>query len=195
MADNAEALYAKAMDMFEVSDRLVIEGFIESDKEISQRNRAIQRYLAEARRYIKSNGETENQDEQELNFILRFSTAMDNIGDIVSYNLARLATKRIDRGVVFSTAGFEELKSIHKNVTKLIQMEITAFASNGVTKQKQKMKLIGSIKQIGQDSLANHHQRLSERKPSSLGTSSIHVDAVRDMLQVVDYLSHLKFSQ
>ena len=58
---------------------------------------------------------------------------------------------------------------------------------------KQKMKLIKSITQLGRESLANHHKRLSKGKSSSTGTSSIHVDAVRDMLQVADYLSHLEF--
>lgn len=194
LADNTEALFAKALEMFEASDRLVIEGFIESDNEINARNKAIQRYLAEARRYIEFKDETVNEDEQHLDSILRFASTMENIGDIVSYNLARLANKRIDRGVVFSTAGYEELSSIHAEVVKLIQLEITNFASDGNAKPKTKLKLINSISQLGQESLTKHRQRLSDRQPTSMGTSSIHVDAVRDMLQVVDYLSHLKFN-
>ena len=193
LADNTEALFAKALEMFEASDRLIIERFIESDNEINERNKAIQRYLSEARRYIQSKDDNEHDDELELDAILRFASTMENIGDIVSYNLARLANKRIDRGVVFSANGYEELSSIHAKVVKLIQMEVTAFASNGKPNQKQKVKLINSITQLGQESLANHHKRLSEGKASSIGTSSIHVDAVRDMLQVADYLSRLDF--
>ena len=195
LADNSEALFAKSLEMFEASDRMIIEGFIESDIEINERNKAIQRYLAETRRHIRSNDDKENghEQEQELDLILRFASTMENIGDVVSYNLARLANKRIDRGVVFSDTGYEELSSIHAKVVKLIQMEVTAFASNGKPNQKQKVKLVNSITQLGQESLANHHKRLSEGKASSIGTSSIHVDAVRDMLQVADYLSRLEF--
>ena len=192
LADNTEALFAKALEMFEASDRLIIERFIESDNEINERNKAIQRYLSEARRYIQSKDDAEN-NEHELDTILRFASTMENIGDIVSYNLARLANKRIDRGVVFSSAGNEELSLIHAEVVKLIQMEVTAFASNDKPNQKQKTKLLNSITQLGQESLASHHRRLSERKTTSIGTSSIHVDAVRDMLQVADYLSRLEF--
>jgi phosphate:Na+ symporter len=194
LADNTEALFAKALEMFEASDRLVIEGFVEADNEINARNKAIQRYLAEARRHIQLEDKNKNSDEQDLDSILRFASTMENIGDIVSYNLARLANKRIDRGVVFSAAGQEELSMIHAEVVKLIQTEITNFASHGKAKQIPKKKLINSITQLGQESLANHHLRLSDRKTTSIGTSSIHTDAVRDMLQVVDYISHLKFN-
>jgi len=192
LADNTEALFAKALEMFEASDRLIIEGFIEGDKEINERNKAIQRYLAEARRYIQS--KDNDDDEQRLDSILRFASTMENIGDIVSHNLARLANKRIDRGVVFSAAGYEELSLIHAEVVKLIQMEIRNFASDGKAKQTPKKKLINSISQLGQESLAQHRLRLSDRKTTSIGTSSIHMDAVRDMLQVVDYISHIKFN-
>ncbi len=194
LADNTEALFAKALQMFEASDRLVIEKFIRCDAEINARNKAIQGYLSETRRYIHQKAEDKHNQEQDLDEILRFASTMENIGDIVSHNLARLANKRIDRGVVFSSAGYEELSLIHTEVLNLIQMEITHFAAHRKTKQKPKKKLIQSITALGQESIASHRLRLSDRKTTSIGTSSIHMDAVRDMLQVVDYLSHIEFN-
>ena len=195
LADNTEALFGKALHMFAATDRLVIEKFIEKDKEINARNKAIQRYLSETRRHIhhKDSSDSERQYEQPLDEILRFATTMENIGDIVSYNLARLAIKRLDRGVVFSSEGEEELNLIHAQVLNLIQLEITNFASQGEVKSS-KEKRIESIIQLAQESMAQHRLRLSHRRSSSIGTSSIHQDAVRDMLQVVGYISHIQTS-
>jgi phosphate:Na+ symporter len=194
LADNTEALFGKALQMFDATDRLIIEQFIERDKEINARNKAIQRYLSETRRYIHSRNGNNSSQEERLDEILRFSTTMENIGDIVSHNLARLAIKRIDRGVVFSSEGQEELNLIHTEVLKLIQLEITNFASDGKVKNKPRNKLVESINQLGQESIFNHRRRLSDRKSSSIGTSSMHQDAVRDMLQVVGYISNMDIS-
>ena len=209
LADNTEALFGKALQMFDAADRLIIEQFIEKDKEINARNKAIQRYLSETRRHIRNKdqsnknqsnkNDSNNNHEHRLDEILRFSTTMENIGDIVSHNLARLAIKRIDRGVVFSSEGEEELNLIHAQVLNLIQLEITYFAAIGEVKSQSKKnlakkRLIESIEQLGQESIAQHRLRLSDRRSSSIGTSSIHQDAVRDMLQVVGYISHIEVS-
>ncbi len=195
LADNTEALFDKALHMFDATDRLVIAKFTEKDKEINARNKAIQRYLSETRRHIHKNQNKNHDSEQpyeaQLDEVLRFATTMENIGDIVSYNLARLAIKRIDRGVVFSSEGEEELNLIHAQILHLIQLETTNFASQGEAKKSQ-ATLITSIKQLGQESIAQHRLRLSNRRSSSIGTSSIHQDAVRDMLQVVDYISQIQ---
>ncbi len=196
LADNTEALFDKALQMFVATDRLIIEQFIEKDKEINARNKAIQRYLSETRRYIHKRhaDDSDPNDEHQLDEILRFATTMENIGDIVSYNLARLAIKRIDRGVVFSSEGEEELNLIHTQVLNLIRLEITNFSAQGEVKIKSKQKLIESINQLCQQSIAQHRLRLSHRRSSSIGTSSIHQDAVRDILQVVGYISHIQTS-
>lgn len=88
---------------------------------------------------------------------------------------------------------------IHAQVLNLIQLEITYFATGNFASvseanRKSKKRLIESIEQLGQESIAQHRLRLSDRRSSSIGTSSIHQDAVRDMLQVVGYISHIELS-
>ncbi len=194
LADNTETLFSQALEMFEVSDRLVIDNFTASDKEINERNKAIQRYLSEVRRHIHKKEAHNSVDEQNLDEILRFSATLENIGDVVSYNLARLAIKRLDRGIGFTPEGHEELTLIHGEVLKLIQIEITNFASEAKMQEKARIKFIDSIIKLGQESINNHRLRLSQRKSKSIGTSSIHQDAVRDLLQVVSYISNIRHS-
>ena len=191
LADNTEAMFAKALDMFLVDDRLGIDQLIAWDKNINIGNKAIQKYLSEVRRHVQPE---KNNFETELDNILRFSTTMENIGDIVSYNLSRLAIKRQQRGVTFSSEGLDELSSIHGEVLRLIRLEITRFGVAEETGKKKKKNLVDSINQMGQQSIVNHRLRLSNRQSNSLDTSSIHQDAVRDLLQVVNLVSHIELA-
>lgn len=180
LADNTEALCGAALTMFEATDRSVINQFAARDKEINARNKAVQRYLSEVRRHT-----VERDDEAMLDQILRFATTMENIGDVISHDMARLAVKRLDRGVEFSTAGREELHLLHAEVLKVIQLDITNFASGDRLSRKATAKQIKAAMELARDSIARHRRRLSERKTSSIDTSSIHQDTVRDLMQVV----------
>ncbi len=180
LADNTEAIYASALSMFEARDRSTINQFVARDQEINARNKAIQRYLSEVRRHA-----TEPDDETMLDQILRFATTMENIGDVISHGIARLALKRLDRGVKFSTAGQEELYSLHAEVLKVIQLDITNFASDDQLSRKATAAQITAAMELAKDSVARHRRRLSERTTSSIDTSSIHQDTVRDLMQVV----------
>ena len=192
LADNTEALFMRAMDMFDVTDRLVIEQFVARDSEINARNKAIQGYLSEVRRIIHDKEGSESGYEKVLDGILRFSTTLENIGDVVSHNLARLAVKRLDRDVRFSSVGSDELREVHEEVLKLIQLEITNFSADGMVKSKARDKLIDSIRDLSRESMAKHRQRLSNRKSNSMSTSSIHQDTLRDLMQVVNLIANIK---
>ena len=184
LADNTEALFRNALTMFEATDRSMIERFVALDAEINARNKAIQRYLSEVRRHAVKDGDGDD-DEAMLDQILRFSTTMENIGDVVSHNMARLAIKRLDRGVEFSSAGREELHSLHAEVLKVIQLDITNFAAGDQLSRKAASKQVAAAMELASDSIARHRRRLSERKASSIDSSSIHQDTVRDLMQVV----------
>jgi phosphate:Na+ symporter len=191
LADNLEAMFAHALDMFGVSDRAVIEKFVSSDSEINARNRAIQEYLATARRHIDNKDGHGVELEKDLDNVLRFSATMENIGDVVSHNLARLAIKRVHRNVDFSSEGGDELTRIHQQILRLIQLEISRFASSEKNRHKAKSKMIKSIRELGKASIENHRKRVSNQKSASLSTTSIHQDALRDLLQVVSLVENI----
>ncbi|MGR3983860.1 MAG: Na/Pi symporter [Gammaproteobacteria bacterium] len=188
LADNAEALYGGALGMFEAGDRAIIERFVARDAEINARNKAIQRYLSEVRRHAG------DDVEGALDQILRFAATMENIGDLVAHNMARLALKRLERGARFSSAGEEELHALHAEVLKVIQLDITHFAAGGKIGRKAVRRQIKAAQELGRESIARHQRRLSERKASSLDSSSIHQDMVRDLMHVVSYIENRETS-
>ncbi len=188
LADNTESLFARALSMFEAGDRAEIDRLAALDQEINARNKAIQRYLSEARRHIR-----EHRQEQQLDEILQFATCMENIGDSVAYDLARLANKRLGRQVRLSSKGRDELALIHAELLSLLQLTVNDFAlgqAAGIELTKTK---IDTIEQQCEASISNHRLRLSDRRAESLSSSSIHQDTVRSFLQVLSYIKNCRY--
>ncbi|NKB63171.1 MAG: hypothetical protein GKR95_13975 [Gammaproteobacteria bacterium] len=186
LGDITETLFSRALGMFAADDQSQIERIVESDREINARNRVIHQYLSEARRHISDAGLERSLDE-----ILQFASTMENIGDIISHNLSRLAEKRLGRGVMFSTEGMHEIQHIHAEVLALLGSEINRFASNGEIEPKKTYKQVDHIRLLCNKSIAKHRRRLSDHKANSMGTSSIHQDTVRDLLQVAILVEHM----
>lgn len=185
MGDITENLLASALEMFAAKDQSQIHNLVAKDHEINIRNKAILRYLSEVRHHVKS-----PEQETELDQVLHFASTMENIGDTISHNISRLALKRLDRGVTFSSKGFEEITTIHREVLKLLRDEINRFAAGMVGNPKKTHKVVEQIRSLCTDSVAQHRIRLSENKSRSIGSSSIHQDTVRDLLQIALLLEH-----
>jgi len=179
LGDLTESMFGHSIAMFDAKDRSQILRLVDADKEINLRNKAIHVYLSEARRHIGN-----DEHEKSLDQVLEFSSTMENIGDCISHDLSRLAIKKLDRGVTFSVPGFSELVEIHSEVLSLLRWEINHFAGNHSTDRAASLGSVRHIKLLCNRSIALHRRRLSQQLASSMVTSSIHQDAIRDYLQI-----------
>ncbi len=184
LGDLTENMFSQAVGMFEAEDKSEILQLVESDKELNARNKAIHSYLSRLRQSL-----TDHNLEKELDRILQFSSTMENIGDTVSHNLARLADKKMGRNASFSKQGMIEIELIHESVHSLLTMAINDFAAGESGHKKPMNKKVTEIRTLCEESVNKHRRRLSDNTASSIGSSSIHQDAVRDFLQVATWLS------
>ena len=189
LADNTEMLFRNTLRMFESDDRSDIEKIVLKDGEINARHKAIQSFLIETRRHIQD--ATDSDQQTRLDDILRFSSTMENIGDVVSHGLARLAIKRFNRAVVFSPNGQQELEEVHREVLGVIQLAIGYFASGVSDDRKQLTLQIDRARNLGYQSINQHRERLTKRQSNSISTSSIHQDTIRDFMQVVALIDNM----
>ena len=61
---------------------------------------------------------------------------------------------------------------------------IQQFDRGKLSRTRDQKKLVKRIRGLCESSMANHRQRLSDNRLSSIGSSSIHQDTVRDFLLV-----------
>ncbi|MDD9857820.1 MAG: Na/Pi symporter [Gammaproteobacteria bacterium] len=179
LGDSTETFFSRSLEMFHAKDQSQIDFMIASDREINERNKAILHYLTDARAHI-----ADPEDERELDRVLQFSSTMENVGDTISYNLSRLASKRLDRSAMFSTEGMDEITRIHEAVLELLKSVNTRFMTADAGGHKHIRKRVRQIQTMCGDSLSRHRRRLSDKNADSLGSSSIHQDTIRDLLHI-----------
>lgn len=179
LGDNCEAFFSRSLEMFRAKDRSQIDFMVAADFDINARNKAIWHYLTDARAHI-----ADPADELELDRVLQFSSTMENVGDTISYNLSRLASKRLDRSAMFSAEGMQEITRIHAAVLALLKAVNTRFMTADAGGRKPIRKRVRQIQTLCGESLSRHRRRLSDKNADSLGSSSIHQDTVRDLLHI-----------
>jgi phosphate:Na+ symporter len=113
---------------------------------------------------------------------------MEHAGDIVDRNLLALATKQLKRGLSFSKEGQAELLAM---IDRLIANVRTA-ASLLITADERAARLLASEKEIFRrmeaDATEAHFERLRSGCIETVETSSLHLDALRDLKNVNTHL-------
>lgn len=186
LGDLTESYLIQALDMFKAKDESQIDAIVSLDDEINSRNRALHNYLSRVRPFI-----SKSLQEEQLDEVLQFSAAMENIGDTISHNLSRLAKKRLRRGVYFSKEGEAEIILAQEEVLKLMRTVVNQFADGNENYQKKIHKSTKKVKQVCAQSMTNQRLRLSGQKSRSISSSSIHQDVLRDLIQIAFLLDYL----
>ena len=119
-----------------------------------------------------------------LREILTFATNMEHAGDVIDKNLLGIGNKMVKRSVTFSKSGQAELLAM---IDRLIANARTA-ASLFMTGDQRIARQLAGEKEIFRtmESTATdaHFQRLREGHAETVETSTLHLDALRDLKSV-----------
>jgi phosphate:Na+ symporter len=183
LADVLETMLLSQRDIFEKADRKQIAATKHLDNVIDRLNAAIKAYLTSLDPDTLSDA-----DHRRIREILAFVTNMEHAGDIVDRNLLALATKQLKRGLSFSKEGQAELLAM---IDRLIANVGTA-ASLLITADERAARLLASEKEIFRkmeaDATEAHFERLRSGRIETVETSSLHLDALRDLKNVNTHL-------
>jgi phosphate:Na+ symporter len=176
LADVLETMLQGARDMFEKPDRRQISETKRLDDVLDKLNTAIKAYLTSLDPEAMSDA-----DHRRVTEILAFATNLEQAGDIVDRNLLAVATKKLKRGIAFSTEGRAELFAMLDRLT----MNLRAAASLFVTEDERAARLLVSEKEVFRSmearATASHFERLRSGCIETAETSSLHLDALRDL--------------
>ncbi|MGD0106827.1 MAG: Na/Pi cotransporter family protein [Rhodopila sp.] len=176
LADVLETMLQGARDMFEKPDRRQISETKRLDDVLDKLNTAIKAYLTSLDPEAMSDA-----DHRRVTEILAFATNLEQAEDIVDRNLLAVATKKLKRGIAFSTEGRAELFAMLDRLT----MNLRAAASLFVTEDERAARLLVSEKEVFRSmearATASHFERLRSGCIETAETSSLHLDALRDL--------------
>jgi phosphate:Na+ symporter len=179
MADVLESMLVGLRESFDNANRRQIGETKRLDDVLDKLNTAIKVYVTSLDTDALSEADLRRARE-----ILGFATNLEQAGDIVDKNLLGIVSKAAKRGVTFSTSGQAELLSM----TDRLIMNIRTAASLFMTGDERAARLLAAEKEafraMETASTDAHFDRLRSKRIDTTETSSLHLDALRDLKSV-----------
>ena len=183
MADVLESMLTGLRDTFERTDRRQIGQTKRIDDVLDKLNTAIKAYVTALDGDALSDADIRRARE-----ILAFATNIEQAGDIVARNLLGIANRLDKRGLAFSETGRDELLSMIDRLIANIRTAASLFMSG----DERAARLLASEKEVFRSlqaaSMDAHFDRLRSRRADTTETSSLHLDALRDLKIVNNHI-------
>jgi phosphate:Na+ symporter len=179
MADVLESMLLGLRESFDNANRKQIGETKRLDDVLDKLNTAIKVYVTS----LDSDALGE-ADVRRAREILGFATNLEQAGDIVDKNLLGIVSKAAKRGVTFSKTGQAELLGM---IDRLIT-NIRTAASLFMTGDERAARLLAAEKEafraMETASTDAHFDRLRSKRIDTTETSSLHLDALRDLKSI-----------
>jgi len=183
MADTLEAMLKGLRLALSASSRAQIETIKQLDDVLDRLNTAIKAYLISiAPQALRP------ADAERLAQVLAFATNMEHAGDLVDRNLLGVAKRRLQRGVSFSPEGEADLVRLVDRVTANVRVAASLFVSGDEASARLLVAEKEAFRAVEANAVSDHYQRLQSGNVSTMETSSLHLDALRDLKQLNSHL-------
>ena len=186
MADTLEAMLAGLRVEIAAPSRGGIEEVKRQDDVLDRLNSAIKAYLISIAPLIAPEA-LRPGDGERLAQILAFAANLEHAGDVIDRNLLSVA-KRLQRGVAFSPEGEADLVRLVDRVAANVRLAASVFVTGDEAAARRLVAEKEALRAVEADAIAAHYARLQSGNVSTVETSSLHLDALRDLKQVNSHL-------
>lgn len=188
MGDLVERMLRDVMAAMMSNDRLLVDQVTRMDNSVDQLDEAIKLYLTKLTR-----GSLDEREGHRAMEIISFAINLEHIGDIVDKNLSELATKKIKRRLQFSPEGETELAAFHKRTTDSLRIAFGVFMSGDVNEARKLLAEKTSLRNVELAAVERHLDRLRERRPETIETTSLHLDVLRDLRRIHSHICSVAY--
>jgi phosphate:Na+ symporter len=183
LADVLGTMLTGLRDAIDKGDRRQISETKRSDDVLDKLNTAIKAYITSIDPEALSEA-----DHRRVREILTFATNMEQAGDLIAKSLLGIATKKLKRGVVFSPEGHAELLAMIDRLAVNLRTSASLF----MTADERAARLLVGEKEVFRSLEAaateTHFDRLRAGRIDTAETSTLHLDALRDLKSVNTHL-------
>jgi phosphate:Na+ symporter len=188
MGDAVETMLRDVINALINNDRALVNEVSRLDNVVDKLNEAIKLYVTKLTR--DSLDEREGRRAME---IVSFTINLEHIGDIIDKNLCELAIKKIKRRYQFSAEGAAELMAFHKRVCECLQSAFGIFMTGDVEAAKKLIREKGDMRRAELEAADRHLERLRERQPESVETTSLHLDVLADLKRIHSHICSVAY--
>ncbi len=179
MSNTVSMMLHGVLDALSKGSKAEISGIAKLDDDVDQQHAKIKNYLTLLARQKLSPAEARRCAD-----LMTFCVRLEQAGDIIVKNLLALARKKQALELTFSKQGWRELRELHECVASNLQRALNVLVSADAESARDLIEEKLVVRQLEQASTSRHLERLRKQKVESIETSEIHLDAVRDLVQI-----------
>jgi len=166
-----------------------LQQLLDRDNHVDRLYEQIKFYLAKLSREAMDDDQARRHVD-----LLMFITNLEHIGDIVVKNLCELAEKKWRNNLSFSKQGWLEIELYHTKVCENFQLALNVFNSGDPMLARELVRHKEALSRDSMSSAGSHFERLRQGLMESMRSSSLHLDIIRDLRRVNDYLTSIAYS-
>jgi phosphate:Na+ symporter len=151
-------------------------------------NREISLFLSQ----VMDRHPTANQ--KQIVRLISFASDLESAADVIENSLLEMAMKKHNLKLQFSEDGWEELKSMHRQVLEVAELSISCFQTDSKDLAAQVIFKKREIRKTEKLLREKHIERLVAGRKETINTSSIHMDVLSDFRRVVGLMANHVYS-
>lgn len=188
MSDHVERMLGRVIEVFATDDARLAHDVEAEDDVLDALHEAIKIYLTAVTRQDLDPDEAGRHYE-----ILSFTTNLEHIGDIIDKNLMELAAKKIRHRLRFSDEGFAEIRRFHAMVADNFKLAVNVFIARDAGLARELLGRKIAARDAERLATERHLARLGAGLATSIETSSLHLDIVRDLKRINSHLTAVAY--
>jgi phosphate:Na+ symporter len=188
MGDVIETMLRDVMTALMTNNRALAASVSKRDNIVDKLDDAVKLYVTKLTRDSLDDREGHRAME-----IVSFTINLEHIGDIIDKNLCELAVKKSKRRYQFSPEGAAELTAFHKRVCEGLQAAFGIFMTGDVAAAKKLIREKADMRKAELEAADRHLDRLRERQPESVETTSLHLDVLADLKRIHSHICSVAY--
>ncbi len=125
--------------------------------------------------------------------LFEFITHLEHVGDIITKNITDLAKRKRKMGLEFSSDGATELESLALELSDIFRHAQAVFLSRDPHRARELVSAKRRFRAHTLESQRRHAIRLSKGVKSSVATSRIHLDLLRELQRINSHLTAVAY--
>jgi len=188
LGDMIERMLRSTLTVLRTNDLKLAGELHRMDDDVDDLYTAIKLYLTQM-----SRDALEEKDSRRWADIISFTINLEHVGDIIDKNLVEIAEKKIRKHQEFSAAGMEEICELHARVLANLQLGLNVFINSDLRSAQRLLAEKEAFRNLERAYADSHLQRLVEQKLSSIETSALHLDIIRDLKRINSHICSIAY--
>ncbi|WP_273719826.1 MULTISPECIES: Na/Pi cotransporter family protein [unclassified Bartonella] len=186
ICDLVDIMLKKIMGLYEKPDLDIIRELNQLNTILDKKHIAIKLYLARLAGQKLSDEEALQTQE-----LLGACIKLDQAGDIIIHNMLMLVKKKQQKGLQFSSEGWNDLLRFHSIVLANAHIAFNVLVSRDTHTAHLLVQKKDQLRNLEKEMSLKHFKRLREGDLKNVESSSLHLDTVRDLKQINSLLTSM----